>query len=72
MNEGTPIKQDVRKCRGCKEPIIWVKTAANDKFIPLNAKPERRMIINADHKAESVTTWMQHWATCTDPDRFRK
>ncbi len=71
MTEGTPINQDVRKCRGCGDPIIWVKTAANDKFIPLNAKPERRMIINAEHKAESITTWTPHHSTCEKVEDFR-
>jgi hypothetical protein len=72
MNEGTPIAQDVKKCRGCGDPIIWIKTAKNDKFIPLNARPERRMIINADHKAESVTVWTPHWASCPQAKEFKQ
>lgn len=71
MAENAPIRQDIRKCEGCGGPIIWVKTAANDKWIPLNAKPERRMVINAEHKAESVTVWMPHHATCEKVDDFR-
>ncbi len=71
MSENAPVRQDVTKCKSCKEPIIFVKTAANDKFIPLNAKPERRMIINAEQKAESVTTWTPHHATCEKVEDFR-
>jgi len=61
----------LRTCACCDKPIVWVKTAANDKWIPLDAKPERRMGINADHKAESVTTWTPHHATCKKVEDFR-
>ncbi len=71
MTENAPIRQDIRKCAGCGKPIIWIKTAANDKWIPLDAKPERRMIINAEKKAESVTTWLPHHATCEKVEDFR-
>ena len=71
MSENAPIAQDVRKCSGCREPIIWIKTAAHNKWIPLDAKPERRMVINADRKAESVTTWMPHHSTCEKVEDFR-
>lgn len=71
MTEHAPISQDVRPCRGCGEPIVWVKTAANDKWIPLDAKPERRMVINAEQKAESVTTWYPHHASCSKVEDFR-
>jgi hypothetical protein len=71
MNEGTPIKQDVKKCRGCGDPIIWIKTAAKDQWIPLNARTERRMIINSEHKAESITTWTPHHASCSKVEDFR-
>ena len=71
MTENAPIRQDIAKCKSCKEPIIFVKTAATGKFIPLNAKPERRMIINTDQKAESVTTWTPHHATCEKVEDFR-
>ena len=71
MTENAPIRQDIRKCAGCGKPIIWVKTAANDKWIPLNAKPERRMVINAEQKAESVTTWTPHHATCSKVEDFQ-
>ena len=71
MNEGVPIAQDVRKCSGCREPIIWIKTAANDKFMPVNARPERRLVINAEGKLESVTTCTSHFATCEKAEDFR-
>ncbi len=70
MTENAPIRQDIRKCVGCDEPIVWIKSAANDKWIPLNAKPERRMVINAEKKAVSVTTWMPHRATCEKVKEF--
>ncbi len=72
MTEHAPVRQMVTKCDGCGSPIIFVKTAATGKFIPLNSKPERRMVINADQKAESITTWTPHWATCEKADDFRK
>ncbi len=76
MTENAPIRQDIRKCAGCGKPIIFVQTAASvktgkPKWVPLNAKPERRMVINAEKKAESVTTWTPHHATCEKVEDFR-
>ena len=74
--EHAPVRQDVQKCNGCSGPIIFVKTAASvkagkEKWIPLDAKPERRMVINSEQLAESVTVWMPHHATCEKVEDFR-
>ncbi len=77
MSEHAPIRQMVTKCDGCGASIIFVKTAAGEArgettWIPIDAKPERRMVINAEQLAESVTTWTPHHAVCPEADRFRK
>ena len=71
MIEGAPVLQDVTSCKGCGEKIIFVKTEAG-KFMPVNVKPERRIVLDADKIAKSVTTWTPHWATCEKADDFRK
>ena len=72
MSEYAPVLQDVRKCEACGAPIIFVKTAATGKWQPLDAKPERRMVINEDQLAVSTTTWTPHHATCPHAERFRR
>ena len=62
-------------CRGCSEPIFYVKTAASNgkKWIPLNAQPERRILIGEQTGlAHSVTTYMPHHAVCPEADKFRR
>ena len=72
LGDKPPVRQDVTTCKkkGCDSKIIFVKTP-NDKFMPVDAKPERRIVIDENQLARSVTTWTPHWATCTDPDSFR-
>ena len=72
LGEKPPVRQDVTTCKknGCDTKIIFVKTE-NDKWMPVDAKPERRLVIGEDQVARSITTWTPHWATCADPDSFR-
>ena len=77
MTENAPVSQNISKCRGCDAPIIFVKTAAGEAqgktvWMPLDAKPERRMVINDQQLVESVSTWMPHHAVCPKAEQFRK
>ena len=60
------------KCRGCGAPIIFVKTSASGKFMPLDVKPERRIFLDKKGLAHSVSVYMPHHATCPNVDQFRK
>ena len=53
-------------CRGCKEEILWVKTAFG-KDMPCN--PDKVNIIT---EAGTVAQgWVSHFATCKDAKKFR-
>ncbi|KKN73376.1 hypothetical protein LCGC14_0400790 [marine sediment metagenome] len=77
MIEGVPVRQDVTSCDGCGAKIIFVKTAAAAKegrtqWMPLDAKPERRIWINKQQLGVSITVWVPHHLTCPKADDFRK
>lgn len=58
-------------CRSCGAPVIWVRTI-NGKAQPLDAEPQKRVIINDDGIGLVVDTYMPHHATCPYADRHRK
>lgn len=73
------------RCRShrCQAPIRWVRSAANDKPLPLDAEPTEagNVIISLDLFGAEIGTvepgapmprYMPHFATCVDADRFRK
>jgi hypothetical protein len=56
----------IKQCAHCKAPIVWLHTQ-NLSPMPVDAatvKPEDRLY---DHKRH-----VSHFATCTDPGKFRK
>jgi hypothetical protein len=62
-------------CRSCGAEIVWAKTERG-KAIPLDAKPEKRFVLEEvpmqrDRQARQVTTYVSHFATCPDADKFR-
>lgn len=74
------VFQQEELCKGCGAPIIWV-TLPNGKRMPLNEKalpigPGHYVLTSkSDGKqlgvpAESVH--LNHWATCTSADQFRR
>jgi len=69
-----PISASIQtqKCKACAAPIFFVKTAATGKFMPLDARPERRIWLDKAGKAHSVPVYTPHHITCSDADRFRK
>lgn len=66
-------------CRSCGAEIVWAKTE-HGRTIPLDAKPERRFVLNAGEGisfdsttiARSVPTFGSHFATCPNADEHRK
>lgn len=74
-------------CRGCGEPIIFIKSARNGHNIPCDPEFEMHMlkpgvvVVTPDGQvlrgsAETATTqvqgYMSHWATCPQAESFRK
>lgn len=60
-------------CKGCGAPIVW-KHTPKGKAIPLDAKPERRLVLRGplSETAELVETYTSHFSTCPKADDFRK
>ena len=59
-------------CKSCDEPIIWGKTI-HGKNIPLDAKPEKRLIQEPEFGYyKIVDTYISHFQTCPNADTHRK
>lgn len=61
-------------CRSCGAAIVWAVTAAG-KRMPLDAKPERRLVREGRQEPPLVVvtdTYTSHFATCPNADQHRK
>ncbi len=66
------------KCAACGAAITFVKTI-NGQNMPVDAKKIKVFFemstpgvgIPFDHYGQ-IEAYMPHWATCSDPDRFRR
>lgn len=69
-------------CKSCGAEIIWVKTRGG-KAMPLDAKPEKRMVLvgfegaqvgdqDPTPIAEVQDTYLSHFATCPNADQHRR
>lgn len=66
------------RCRACGDEIRWVRTAANDRLIPLNIEPDpagnvevvdAKAVVHAAGQADLFADgvrFMPHHATCTN------
>lgn len=66
---------DAGSCHQCRAPIVWCVTAKGRKQ-PLNAKPEKRVVVSYDpttgqHRGTVVDTYVAHFATCPNAASFR-
>ena len=68
-----------RLCKSCQAPIIWATTAAKEQPIPLDAKPEKRVVLEEIPltrgffwRASVVDTYMPHHVTCPDAKQWRR
>ncbi len=72
-------------CRSCKAPLLWVRTAAFDSLMPLDADPvPDGNIVLIDGKAHVMKgdlfepfiddrpRYKSHHATCPEADKWRK
>lgn len=65
-----------KKCRSCGAEILWVVTV-NDKKMPVDPKPEKRIVLSAGPtgntpRADVVDTYLSHYASCPHADGWRK
>lgn len=59
-----------RKCKSCNADVVWVETEFG-KRMPLNAKTERRFVIEDGERARYVETYASHFSTCPQADSWR-
>lgn len=57
---------EVKQCRACEADIVYLRTK-NGKTMPVDAKGVLRDDYQFDHARHT-----SHFATCSDPERFRK
>lgn len=55
------------ECRSCGEEIVFLKTSTG-KSIPVNADT----VTEGDTQFEARAGHVSHFATCTEPDKWRK
>lgn len=58
-------------CKSCGAPIVWVKSA-NGKVMPLDGKPEKRVIVTDEGIGCVVDTYTSHFSTCPNAAEHRK
>ena len=64
---------ETSRCRSCGAEIVWLKTAASGKPMPVDAAPEKRVVIG-EHSglAYVLETYTPHWATCPQAESWRR
>ena len=58
----------IRRCKSCRAPIRWVRSAKNGKPVPLN--PAQFLIV--DEEGHAHRGYVPHWATCPHADEHRR
>lgn len=65
-------------CRSCGAELTWARSKSTGKPMPLDtdSKEKRLAVVSmADDgtpEFRQVDTYLSHFATCDDPERFRK
>lgn len=59
-------------CRSCQAPIIWVTSATTKRPMPLDAKPEKRVVVDEHHVGRVVDAYVSHFSTCPNAAQHRK
>jgi len=59
------------RCKSCGAEVKWVKSEFGKAMI-LNAKTEKRIIIDADGRGIVADTYLSHFATCPNAASHRK
>lgn len=68
----TPPNSSGGMCKSCKAPIWWISTS-NGKKMPLDRKPETRVVQDPDSgEWRVVKAYVSHFATCPDAPAWRR
>lgn len=57
-------------CKSCGQPIRWVSTEAGNAH-PLDAKPEKRWVVDRNDVGRVVEVYVSHFATCPNANQHR-
>lgn len=68
------------ECKSCGAEIIWVRMDESGKAMPIDAIPEKRVVLldrtfgaqDPTPVAKMETTYISHFATCPNADKHRK
>jgi hypothetical protein len=65
---------EIRACRSCDAPIVFITIHGSGKKHPVNASSRKLFVRVAgkDDEYELRDCYESHFATCHDADRFRK
>lgn len=59
-----------RPCSSCGAPIRFVGTETGNQ-VPVDAKPEKRIVVGPDGVGRSVDAYVSHFATCPNANQHR-
>lgn len=63
-------------CKGCGQPILWVKTESGAKMPLSVASKQKRFVVKALSNemlvGSAVDTYLSHWGDCPQAGQFRK
>jgi hypothetical protein len=62
------------QCKSCSAHVLWVVTESGARM-PLDAEPERRFVVDSGTnpmRARVRNTYVSHFATCPNAERWRK
>lgn len=70
------------QCRSCSAPIIWIKTSATGKPMPLDRDPVPdgnvvirdglAVVLTAEESPDTTRRFLSHFSTCPDGKAHRK
>lgn len=59
----------MKTCKECGKEIKWTLTKSG-AWMPLDAIPKKMVLVQRGI-GEILTVYMPHWATCSNPNKFR-
>lgn len=64
-------KKAMSNCGTCGAEIVWAITEAG-KRMPLDAKPEKRFVVDDADGCHLVDTYVSHFSTCPNAEQHRR
>jgi hypothetical protein len=59
-------------CKSCGAHIEWLVMAGTGAKMPVDGKPEKRIVVLEDGTGKMVDAYLAHWATCPTAARHRR